>query len=143
VSSTTSTRTFLRSMVMRASLTALLLALASCSSSPSASSPGASQAAAARCAVTPDASPSATNKIVGKAFGADVTITAGQAVAFVNNAGIAHTVTEGTNGTAASNACVDEPIAAGGTNVVTFTQAGDYQITCKIHASMHTVVHVQ
>src|SRR4029077_3068361 len=92
--------------------------------------------AAAGCAVTPDASPTATNTLSAGAFGAGVTIAAGQAVAFVNSDSTAHTITQGTGGSAASNACVDVPIAVGATVVVTFSLPGDYQITCKIHPDM-------
>ena len=150
-----------RPTVIGASLAALVLALASCSSvstspsaagaesqgaaasQPAASAAGASQAGTARCALTEDASPSATITIANTSFGDEVTITAGQAVAFVNDDSMGHTVTEGTGGQAASDACIDEPIAAGETEVVTFNEPGDYQITCKIHSSMQTVVHVE
>jgi len=70
-------------------------------------------------------------------FGAEVTIKAGQAVVFTNGA-VAHTITEGTGGKATSNACVDEPIGAGKSVVVTFTEPGNYQITCTIDSSMQT-----
>ena len=163
---TSSTLHVPRPMLIGASVAALMLGLVACSSSPSPSAAGASQAAtsqapasqaaasqaaasqpaasqaAAACAVTPDASPSATNTIASGAFGSAVTISAGQAVAFVNNDSTGHTVTQGTGGSAATNACVDVPIAVGATVVVTFSQAGDYQITCKIHPDMQTTVHV-
>jgi plastocyanin len=145
---TISTRPFLPPTVFGASLVGLALALAACSSSPSPSAAGASQAAggsqaAARCETTPDASPAATDTISGTSFGAEITIQAGQAVAFKNNDGFGHTITEGTDGTAAAGACVDSQIGAGGTVVVTFNVAGDYDITCKIHSTMHNVIHVQ
>jgi plastocyanin len=123
---------------------ATMLLLAACGgATPSTSaSAGASSATTARCSVTPDASPSATIEISGSQFGDEVNVSAGQAVAFVNKDTIDHTVTEGTNGTAVADACVDEPIEAGETEVVTFTEAGDYDITCTIHSSMQTAVHV-
>jgi plastocyanin len=163
---TTSTWATRRPTLIGASLAALMLGLVSCSSSPSPSAAGASQAAASQaaasqaaasqaaasqaaasqasagCSVTPDATASATNTLANGAFGAAVTITAGQAVAFVNNDSTAHTITQGQGGSAASNACVDVPIAAGATVIVTFSVAGDYQITCKIHPDMQTQVHV-
>jgi plastocyanin len=122
---------------------ATMLLLAACSgASPSASTSAAASSTTARCSVTADASPSATIEISGSQFGDAVDISAGQAVAFVNKDTLDHTVTEGTNGTAVADACVDEPIEAGETEVVTFTQAGDYDITCTIHSSMQTAVHV-
>jgi plastocyanin len=150
---------FSRPALLGTSLAALVLALVSCSSaspSPSAagaasqpavseaqaSQPAASQGAA-RCELTAEASPTATITIANTSFGDEVTITAGQAVAFTNNDSVGHTITEGTAGQAAADACIDEPIEAGETEVVTFNEPGDYDITCKIHSSMQTVVHVE
>jgi plastocyanin len=113
----------------------LMLALVACSS-------GASQPANGRCVVTPGASPQATVKIANLAFGPAVTIKAGGAVVFINNDSTTHTVTQGTGGQAAANACVDEHVSVGQSVTVTFSQPGDYQITCTIH-KMQTVVHVQ
>jgi plastocyanin len=45
--------------------------------------------------------------------------------------------------TISADACINERIAAGETLVVTFTEAGDYDITCTLHAAMHTVIHVE
>ena len=162
MSNTATTRTILRPTTIGASLGALVLALAACSNaSPAASvGGGASQGAgasegaaasegavasqgAARCEVTSDATAAATNTITSSNFGADVTISAGEAVTFTNSDSLDHTVTEGTNGQAAADACVDEPIQEGASVTVTFNEPGDYDITCKIHSSMHTVVHVQ
>jgi plastocyanin len=102
--------------------------------------------AAARCAETPDAAPSATVHWNIPVTGGDPTITAGQAVEFITT-GPSPTVTEGTNGKAAANACIDKVIgsdAAAMSVVVTFYQPGDYSITCrKIPEEMHTVVHVR
>ncbi len=137
-------RSFLRPTTLGAGLGALVLALAACSSaSPAASVGGGASQGAARCAVTAGATPAATVDITGSNFGDAVTISAGEAVAFTNSDSFEHTVTEGTGGQAASGACVDEPIAAGATVTVTFNEPGDYDITCKIHSSMQTVVHVQ
>src|SRR5574338_679805 len=126
---------------------ALLLLLASCSAaSPSAggSSPGASGGGGggtARCEVTEGASAAQTVSIKSFSFGDAVTISAGEAVAFTNGDTIGHTVTEGTHGRAADGACVDESVANGSTVTVTFNEAGDYDITCKVHRAMQTVIH--
>ena len=150
MSNSGSTRNSLRPTILGASLGALVLALAACSSSSPAASVGggASQGGtasqgAARCEVTAGATAAATNTITSSNFGDAVTISAGEAVTFTNNDSFGHTVTEGTGGQAASGACVDEPIAAGASVTVTFNTAGDYDITCTIHSSMQTVVHVQ
>jgi plastocyanin len=101
-----------------------------------------------RCAATPDASPSATIEIITDSlgifnFGDPVTIKAGQAVAFTNGNGAAHTITEGTYGEPTPNACVNEPIALNATVIVTFYLPGDYQITCKPHPILQTSVVVE
>jgi plastocyanin len=81
-------------------------------------------------------------------MGAEPTITAGQAVAFVT-IGSAPTVTEwGTNGQPAESPCIDKVIGSDTNNgmsvVVTFYHPGDYNIACRvIPLEMHTIVHVQ
>ena len=105
----------------------------------------ASPVAAARCAETPDAAPSATVQWNVPVVGGEPTIKAGQAVAFTTT-GSSPTVTEGTNGKPAANACIDKTIGSDATAmsvVVTFNQPGDYSITCrKAPEEMHAVVHV-
>ena len=150
MSNTASTRKSHRPTLLGASLGALVLALAACSSSSPAESvgggqsegPGASEGAA-RCEVTAGAAAAATNTITSSNFGEAVTISAGEAVTFTNNDSLPHTVTEGTSGQATDGACVDEPIAAGASVTVTFNEPGDYDITCTLHSSMQTVVHVE
>ena len=131
-------------------LATLAVALAACSSASPSQSAAVSESAApsasvaaARCAFTPDGSASVTIQIASVAFGDDVTVSAGQAVDFTNQDGAGHTITEGTGGEAAADACVDESIAGGATVIVIFNEPGDFQITCKIHASMQTAVHVE
>jgi plastocyanin len=113
---------------------------------PTPSAAPASPVAVARCVETPDAAPSATVQWNVPVVGGEPTITAGQAVAFITT-GPSPTVTEGTNGKPAANACIDKTIgsdASAMSVVVTFDQPGDYSITCrKIPEEMHTVVHVQ
>jgi len=162
MSNTASTRKSHRPTLLGASLGGLVLALAACTSSSPAESVGggASQGAtasqgstasqggtasqsAARCEVTAGATAAATNTITSSNFGEAVTIAAGEAVTFTNNDSLPHTVTEGTSGQATDGACVNEPIAAGASVTVTFNEPGDYDITCTIHSSMQTVVHVE
>ena len=79
-------------------------------------------------------------------MGAEPTIKAGQAVAFVT-IGSAPTVTEWTNGQPAESPCIDKVIGSDVgpmSVVVTFYHPGDYDITCRvIPLEMHTVVHVK
>jgi plastocyanin len=120
-------------------VTALLLAACGGGATPT---PAASSDAG-RCSLQADADPSATVQISGSVFGDEVTIAAGEAVEFTNEDSLGHTVTEGTGGVADADACVDESIAGGASLVVRFTEPGDYQITCKVHPAMQTVVHVE
>jgi plastocyanin len=116
------------------------------SQAPASQAP-ASQVAAVRCAETPNAAPSATVQWTrGVPMGAEPTIKAGQAVAFVTT-GFSPTVTEWINGTPAASPCIDKAIGSDTNNgmsvVVTFYQPGDYNITCRvIPLEMHTIVHV-
>jgi plastocyanin len=111
-------------------------------------SPAGLGVAALRCAETPNAAPSATVQWTrGVPMGAEPTIKAGQAVAFVTT-GASPTVTEWINGTPAASPCIDKAIGSDTTNgmsvVVTFYQPGDYNITCRvIPLEMHTIVHVK
>jgi plastocyanin len=144
MSTTASTRPFLHPGALGASLAALVLTLAACSSStPAESAGGAESQGAAACEVTDGATAAATITIASSTFGDEATISAGEAVTFTNDDGVGHTITEGTGGQAASDACVNESIAGGASVTVTFNEPGDYDITCTIHTSMQTVVHVQ
>jgi plastocyanin len=72
------------------------------------------------------------------------TIKAGQAVAFITQGNLGPTVTEGTNGKAAVDACIDVTLRARSPLVVTFYRPGVYNIFCrKAPTTMLTVVHVQ
>ena len=79
-------------------------------------------------------------------MGAEPTITAGHAVAFVT-IGSAPTVTEwGTSGQPAESPCIDKVIGSDVgpmSVVVTFYHPGDYNIACRvIPLEMHAIVHV-
>ncbi|HEX9634666.1 MAG TPA: plastocyanin/azurin family copper-binding protein [Candidatus Limnocylindria bacterium] len=126
-----------------AGATLLLAACGGATPTPGASSDASEPAGTARCAVQADADPAATMTISGTAFGDEITIAAGEAVEFTNEDSVGHTVTEGAGGVADANACVDESIAGGATVVVKFNEPGDYQITCRIHSSMQTAIHVE
>ena len=135
-------------------LSLLALALAACTgASPSmsmSSSSGAessltaavSHSATTRCQLTPDASPITTVQW-GFLSQGTATIKAGQTVGFRNPDDGPATVTEGTNGTAATDACIDEQVAGGYSLRVTFYQPGDYDLFCRFVQGMLTVIHVQ
>jgi plastocyanin len=130
-------------LAVMAGTAVLLAACGGASPTPAASVAASEPASAAGCAVQADADPAATMTISGSAFGDEITIAAGEAVEFTNEDSVGHTVTQGTAGVADDDACVDESIAGGATVVVRFDEPGDYEITCRIHSSMQTAIHVE
>jgi plastocyanin len=83
-------------------------------------------------------------ELTGFAFSpTELTVAAGTTVTFVNNDGTAHTVTEGTDGTAAEDARFDEQVANGAEVTVTFDEPGTYQVTCTLHPTMNMTVVVE
>ena len=85
-----------------------------------------------------------TVRIDGSAFDPmELTIAVGTEVRFVNADSFAHTVTEGTGGTAVADPIVDEEIERNGTVRVTFDEPGTYEITCKIHPTMQMTITVE
>ncbi len=68
-----------------------------------------------------------------------LTIPAGTTVTFTDTSG--HTVTEGSDGTAADDPIVDED--GGADVVVSFDEPGTYDITCKIHPNMNMTITVE
>lgn len=73
----------------------------------------------------------------------ELTIAAGTEVSFVNADAAAHTVTEGTDGTAAEDPIIDEELEQGGATSFTFDEPGTYQITCLFHPSMNMMITVE
>ena len=81
-----------------------------------------------------------TVSLSGGAFApSTLTIAAGTTVTFTNTSG--HTVTEGSDGQAVDDPIVDE--SGGADVVVTFDDAGTYNITCKIHPNMNMTITVE
>ena len=68
-----------------------------------------------------------------------LTIPAGTTVTFTGTTG--HTVTEGSDGQAVDDPIVDEQ--GGADVVVTFDEAGTFNITCKIHPSLNMTITVE
>lgn len=125
----------LRSQVGAIAIIGLLMA--ACSATPSSTPAEASSAGGAGTSVTITAVNS---------FGVtEITVAAGDTVTFVNSSSVPHTVTEGEGGLAADNARFDDQLAIGASDEVTFDEAGDYNVTCRIHgaAGMNMVVHVE
>ncbi|MGZ6299011.1 MAG: cupredoxin domain-containing protein [Candidatus Limnocylindria bacterium] len=115
-------------------LPALVLVLAACSSGGSGSQAPAS--------ATPGGGTSVT--LSGLAFSvAEITVPVGP-LTFVNKDGVTHILAEGENGVEVVNPRVQKVSINGGTQGdLVFTVAGDYHITCLVHATMNMEVHVQ
>ena len=128
----------------------LVLILAACGGTTSSrnapSSPSASAAASeAESAAASEATAEGdTVSLVGFAFDpGELTVAAGTEVSFVNEDGAAHTVTEGTDGTAVADPIIDEELPADGSTSFTFDEPGTYQITCLIHPTMNMTITVE
>ena len=74
---------------------------------------------------------------------AELTISVGTEVSWVNADSFGHTVTEGTDGTPVDDPIIDEDIAQNATVSVTFDEPGTYEITCRIHPSMQMTITVE
>ena len=137
-----------RRLALGAGFASLVLAVSACASGSSSSAPatssttestGASESAAASTAEGPTVTITSTSS-----FGADeITVPAGQTLTVINDSGIAHTFTEGENGSAADNPRVNEQIEVDASEPITFPEPGDYHVTCLFHGSMNMVVHVE
>jgi plastocyanin len=123
-------RTFsVRPMLFAAALT---LALAACSSNASSSVQSAG------------ASGGTVVKISGLAYDPpSLTIKAGTTVTFQNNDTVAHTLTNGKDGKPDANPLFDKDLPIGASDSVTFSTAGTFNVTCKIHSSMNMTITVQ
>jgi plastocyanin len=134
---------------------AVALVLAACADaggSPSAAAPDETSAAASSAPASASAAPaseapngeSVEVTLEGFAFDTEaLTVAAGTEVVFVNNDGAAHTVTEGTDGTAADDPMLDEELGAGESASFTFDEPGTYEITCLFHPTMNMTVTVE
>ena len=82
-----------------------------------------------------------TVSLSGAAFSpSSLTIAVGTTVTFTDGTG--HTVTHGSNGTAADDPIVDESWS-GDPIEVTFEEAGTFPITCKVHPTMNMTITVE
>jgi len=83
-------------------------------------------------------------KISGLAYDpTSLTIKAGTAVTFQNNDTVDHTLTNGKDGKPDANPLFDKDLPVGKSETVTFSNAGTFNVTCKIHSSMNMTVTVQ
>ena len=121
-----------RLATLAASLVALTLILAACG--------GGAASSAAVDDVGGGGDAGETVSLSGGAFApSTLTIPAGTTVTFTDTSG--HTVTEGSDGQAVDDPIVDE--SGGADVVVTFDEAGTFNITCKIHPNMNMTISVE
>jgi plastocyanin len=125
-------------------LAALLLVLAACTTDGGGTTAEASASEAASAAASEGGATGNEVTIVGFAYEpTELTVSVGDTVRFVNENTATHTVTEGSNGSADDDAAFDEQIASGESVEITFDEAGDINVTCRFHANMNMVVHVE
>ena len=145
-----------RSRFLPALMVGLILTLAACGSTTSSSSDEPSQAestAASEAASAAESASAAPSEAAGEtetvrlsqfAFDpTELTIAAGTEVSFVNADSAAHTVTEGTDGTAVEDPIIDEELQQNGSTSFTFDEPGTYDITCRFHPSMQLTITVE
>jgi plastocyanin len=119
--------------MLAALFVALILTLAACGGGAASSAPAADDGGGGGDA-------GETVSLSGGAFSpSTLTIPAGTTVTFTDTTG--HTVTEGSNGQAVDDPIVDE--SGGADVVVTFDEAGTFNITCKIHPAMNMTITVE
>lgn len=95
-------------------------------------------------AATTPAEADATVTIQDRAFSVDeITVAAGDTVAWLNEDNAGHTVTNGEGGSPAVGALFDVPVSDGQAATFTFEEAGTYQVTCRIHHQMQMTVIVE
>ena len=130
-----------RPATLAALLIALMLTLAACGGgAASAPADDGGGAIASAPADDGDGDASETVSLSGGQFApSTLTIPAGTTVTFTGTSG--HTVTEGSDGQAVDDPIVDEP--GGADVVVTFDEAGTFNITCKIHPNMNMTITVE
>lgn len=145
-----------RSRSLPAIVVGLVLVLAACGGTASSTSDEPSQAASVAPSQAESASPSEAAE-PSQAAGAEetvrlsqfafdpeeLTIAAGTTVTFVNADSAAHTVTEGTDGTAVEDPIIDEELQQNGSTSFTFDEPDTYDITCLFHPSMQLTITVE
>lgn len=138
-----------RSLVGLVAVLALLLAACGTTpaSQPSPSASAISSESAEPSSSTAPSDPAAepvTVRLESFAFDTEeLTVSAGTTVRFVNADGAAHTVTEGSDGTATAGPIINEELEQNGTARFTFDEPGTYEITCLFHPSMNMTVIVE
>ena len=144
------------SRFLPALIVGLMLVLAACGGTTASSSPDPSQAESAEPSVAESAAssePAEPSEAAGESetvrlsqFAFDpeeLTIAAGTEVNFVNADSAAHTVTEGTDGTAVEGPIIDEELPQNGSTSLVFDEPGTYDITCRFHPSMQVTITVE
>jgi plastocyanin len=114
---------------------ALALMVAGCAAATSPSSSAAQSASASAEMVTVS--------IVDASFGPDITVPARTTVLFVNNDGLRHTASHGTDGQLVEDWLFDLTLEPGASDSFTFDMPGTYPITCVPHPVMNMTITVE
>lgn len=126
---------------MLVAIVALGLLLAACSSNSGASTAATQSTAASQSSA---ASGGTTVKLSGLRFDpATLSVKVGTKVTFQNMDSVDHTVTNGKDEKPEANPLFDMKAPAGTSVDFTFTTAGTFNVTCKIHDSMNMTITVQ
>jgi plastocyanin len=125
-------------------LASLVFLLAACSSSGGASATQGATSTSSAASGSASASGGQVVKLSGFAFDpTTLTISVGTKVTFQNVDSADHTVTNGKDGTPAANPLFDQSVPQGASFEFTFTKAGTFNVTCKIHHQMNMTIRVQ
>jgi plastocyanin len=74
---------------------------------------------------------------------ATLTVSTGQAVTWVNEDAVGHTVTHGDQGVPVDDPLFDEPLGIGEEFSFTFDEPGEYAVTCTIHPQQNMTITVE
>jgi plastocyanin len=125
-------------------LASLVFLMAACSSSGGASATQGATSTSSAASGSASASGGQVVKLSGFAFDpTTLTISVGTKVTFQNVDSADHTVTNGKDGTPEANPLFDQSVPQGASFEFTFTKAGTFNVTCKIHHQMNMTITVQ
>ena len=84
-----------------------------------------------------------TVHVVDSSFGPNITVAAGTTVVFVNDGGLKHTASHGTDGQLVEDWLFDLVLEPGASDRYTVDEPGTYPITCIVHPLMNMTITVE
>jgi plastocyanin len=125
-------------------LASLVFLLAACSSNGGTAATQGATSSSSAASGSAQASGGQVVKLSGFKFDpATLTVAVGTKVTFQNTDTADHTVTNGKDGTPEANPLFDQSVPQGAAFEFTFTTAGTFNVTCKIHRQMNMTITVQ